>query len=149
MEVYRLVRDKYAGALTVPGLPARWNRSDEFVLYASQSRSLATLELLVNGVTRRAEVAYKVMVLEIPDRHLAVQMDRLPSNWQSLMAYPYTQAVGSKWYWEQSELVMSVPSAVIPKERNFLVNTRHSDFARSVRILGLEDYFWDERLAQV
>ncbi len=43
-------------------------------------------------------------------------------------------------------MILRVPSAVIPQEYNYIINTRHPDFLTKVKLLRIEDYFWDERL---
>lgn len=70
----------------------------------------------------------------------------LPKEWRSLDAYPELQLLGSKWYQSNSSLVLKVPSAVIPNEYNFLINTNHPDFESKISLVRTEDYFWDERL---
>ncbi|MEO5924239.1 MAG: RES family NAD+ phosphorylase [Bryobacteraceae bacterium] len=41
-----------------------------------------------------------------------------------------TQGLGSRWAAGKVTAVMSVPSAVIPHERNYLLNPAHPDFAK-------------------
>ncbi len=41
---------------------------------------------------------------------------------------------------------MKVPSSIIPKEYNYLINTKHPDFVSKVKMKELEDYNWDDRL---
>lgn len=61
-------------------------------------------------------------------------------------AYPDLQKIGSNWYQNKESLVLKVPSAVIPKEYNYVINTNHFEFATKVSLVRTEDYFWDERL---
>jgi RES domain-containing protein len=41
--------------------------------------------------------------------------------------------------------VLRVPSSIIAHEHNYVLNTRHPDFAQ-VRILGREDFAFDPRI---
>jgi RES domain-containing protein len=145
MLVYRIVAEKYAHSLTASGRAGRWNFQDEQVIYASSSRSLATLELLVNRAGIHIGISYKVLVIEIPDQIQKVNLEILPVQWRGLRSYPALQNLGSGWYHEKVYLALQVPSAVIPKESNFVLNTLHSNYASRVRIIEVEDYFWDER----
>lgn len=146
MTVYRITREQYANELTASGKAGRWNLADQYVIYASSSRSLATLELLVSTSGVYPEGSYKVMVIEIPDDFKEVLISNLRTDWRNFTSYPLLQNIGSDWYINKTDLVLSVPSAVVPQENNFLLNTQHPDFASAVRLIEVEDYFWDERL---
>jgi len=61
-------------------------------------------------------------------------------------SYPQLQQLGSEWYQSNKSLILKVPSAVIPMEYNYIINTRHPDFQNNVTLVRTEDYFWDERL---
>jgi RES domain-containing protein len=60
-----------------------------------------------------------------------VDAARLPSNWRDYPAPPELQTLGLAWLHARSSAVLSVPSAVIPDERNYLINPEHEHF-RSV-----------------
>lgn len=145
MVVYRITSAKYANQLTASGRAGRWNLTDQYVLYASSSRSLATLEMLVNRSNLHPKVDYKVMLLSVPDQFDAYEVTDLPENWRSLAAYSRLQGLGSFWYNHGDTALLRIPSAMIPQEHNYLINTKHADFKKA-KISGVEDYFWDERL---
>lgn len=87
------------------------------------------------------------MVLEVDEtKVLKLAQDHLPEGWRGLRAYPLLQNMGSRWYHDQASLALEVPSAVIPQESNFIINTIHPDFQENVRIAETENYFWDKRL---
>ena len=48
MLVYRITKAKYAKELVASGFRNRWNEDGQFVIYTSDSRSLACLENLVH-----------------------------------------------------------------------------------------------------
>jgi len=56
------------------------------------------------------------------------------------------QNIGSDWYSNKKKLVLQIPSAVIPQESNYVINTQHPLFTSQVKIIEREDYFWDKRL---
>lgn len=145
MIVYRITSAKYADQLTASGRAGRWNLTDQYVLYASSSRSLATLEMLVNRSNLHPKTQHKVMLLSVPDQFDAYAVSDLPENWRSLAAYSKLQGLGSFWYNHGDNALLRIPSAVIPQEHNYLINTRHIDF-KKVTFYNIEDYFWDERL---
>ena len=146
MEVFRMVHERYAHGLFASGRPGRWNEADQFVIYASSSRALATLEMIVNRASIKGDSSHRVLVINIPDAYAGISETELPPNWRSLSAYADMQAIGSRWYSTLKSPVLSVPSAVIPQEQNFLINTRHPEFQLEIRLLAVESYFWDIRL---
>jgi RES domain-containing protein len=149
MLVYRITTEKYSNRLSASGAANRWNQEGEFVIYAAQSRSLASLELVVHRAAIKPQLKYKVLVvnIDIPKAQIQqVKTDNLPNNWRSIAAYDQLQLTGSKWYTSNRKLVLQIPSAVIPQESNFIINTQHELFGSKVSIESTEHYFWDERL---
>ncbi len=149
MFVYNIRKAKYADSLRASGVANRWNKNDEFVIYTGGSRALSTLELVVHRSSISIDNSYKLLVIELNCKEseiLEVNESLLPKNWQSVEAYPKLQEIGSDWYQNFEYLVMRVPSAIIPKEYNYLLNTRHPDFKKKVKIKELENYEWDNRL---
>lgn len=147
MLVFRIVAKKYSKELSASGRPGRWNHSDQAIIYCSESRSLATLELLVGRGGINTGIGYQLLVIEVPDVSTeSVGVEQLPQAWRSLNSYSYLQQIGSDWYQRSDTLLLKVPSAVVPQEFNFLINYSHPDFRKTVKIRDNESYFWDERL---
>jgi len=148
MELFRITSEKYSTSLISSGASNRWNKKGENVIYSSPTRSLSTLELIVHRNFIKPHIPYKVMVIIIPDKDgfiKTIKTSELPLHWRKLEAYSKLQDIGSNWFINQESLVLKVPSAIIPLEDNFIINTKHKDF-NQVRLIRVEDYFWDERL---
>ncbi|CAN5913007.1 hypothetical protein BH24BAC1_BH24BAC1_18840 [soil metagenome] len=149
MEVFRITRDIYANAIVASGAAYRWNFDQQWVVYTASSRSLATLELVVRRSGVKPNFPYKVMVISLADEEHFVTSIRekdLPDNWRSVKAYKTLQQMGSDWYNSRKSLLLRVPSSVIPKEYNYIINTRHPDYPENVALVRQEGYVWDERL---
>jgi RES domain-containing protein len=149
MELFRIAREIYSYDLVSSGLANRWNLDQQWVIYTGSSRSLATLELVVNRSAIRPNFLYKVMVISVADEDRLVTRIKeqdLPEKWRHVLEYENLQQNGSDWYNSRKSLLLRVPSAVIPKEFNFIINTRHPDFEANVALVRQEDYVWDERL---
>lgn len=149
MEVFRISSEEHSGTLKASGASNRWNKRGEFVIYAGGSRSLATLELVVHRNFIKPNTKYKVMILSIADdKNLIKTLNYkdLPKNWRAFEAYSKLQELGSNWVNSRESLILKVPSAVIPQEYNYIINTEHPDFKEHVKLLNTENYFWDERL---
>ena len=148
MELFRISEEKYAAKLTASGIAGRWNDDNEFVIYTASSRALGTLEKVIRFNSINPKVLYKVMVLFVPDEPeyiTEIKINNLSLNWREIAAYPELKAIGSAWYANKKSLLLKVPSAVITKEYNYLINTQHLDF-KNIKIAAIEDYFFDERI---
>lgn len=149
MELFRICRAEHAQALTSSGNAGRWNQKESLVIYTSSSRSLATLESIVNRGAITPNATYKVMVIILPDNDRLIRQVKsaeVPKDWRTLSAYPRLQEVGRRWYDSLDTLILKVPSVVIPQEYNFILNTRHPDFRGNVKLIRTEDYFFDRKL---
>jgi RES domain-containing protein len=149
MEVFRISKQAYAGALSSSGVANRWNERGQQVIYTGSSRSLSSLELIVHKGAVVPSVQYQVTVISIADDdqlYRQIQIRDLPSNWRSFEAYSTLQKIGSAWISSQESLVLKVPSAVIPFEYNYIINTEHPVYLDKVRLVRTEAYFWDSRL---
>lgn len=149
MELFRISLETYAKKLTASGRPNRWNYAGQNVIYVGSSRSLSTLEMIVHKRSVKPTSKYKIMVISVSDEDSLVKqikINELPSNWRKMVAYSKLQEMGSKWYESKESLLLKIPSAVIPAEFNYIINTEHPDFRRCVKLVRTEDYFWDSRL---
>lgn len=149
MEVFRISEEQFSKSLTASGKSARWNEDNQYILYSSSSRSLATLEKVVNLNGIMPSALYKVMVISIADEgHLITSIleKDLPKNWRTDTSSQVLRQLGSNWYTSGQSLILKVPSAIIPKEYNYLINIKHKDFKKNVKLVRAEEYFWDERL---
>ena len=149
MEVFRISLAEHSKKLSSSGKSNRWNRDGQFVIYTGSTRSLSTLELVVHYGAVIPSAVYKVMVISIADDdflYRQIQKKDLPANWRYFSAYSRLQKLGSEWITYQETLILKVPSAVIPYEYNYIINTEHPDFRSKVKLVRTEDYFWDSRL---
>ena len=149
MEVYRIARTPFSHALKASGIAGRWNKDREEVLYASASRSLASLEMLVHQGKQKPHLTFRIMVLSLsPKASLmrTISIEELPRNWRKLSAYARLQDLGSAWYNSFETPILKVPSVVIPQEFNYIIHTNHPALASSVSLLRTEPFYWDDRL---
>jgi RES domain-containing protein len=149
MEVFRISHEKYALNLSASGSANRWNLHGQKVIYTAQSRSLASLEMVVHRAFIKPAESYKMMTISIADDQFLseeIKISSLPANWQSIRAYSELQKLGSEWYKAKSSLLLKVPSAIIPYEFNYIINAEHPDFFIKVKLVRSEAYFWDSRL---
>lgn len=147
MEVFRITKKKYADKLFAPGVAGRWNEKGEEVIYTASSRSLACLENMVHKSGRGGTLTYRTMVIYIPDT-LAIEqvnLQDLPDNWNQIQLCKECQQKGSEWYNSKKTAVLKVPSAVIPDEFNFVLNSWHPEF-RQIKLVDSLPFIFDRRL---
>jgi RES domain-containing protein len=111
--------------------PGRWNGSGIAVVYTAESRSLASLEVLVHAEDTQvlAAVSWAMIPVSI-DESLIEILQGLPVDWRELPAPLSTREVGTRWVAESRSAVLRVPSMVVNGEFNYILNPRHADFAR-------------------
>jgi RES domain-containing protein len=127
---FRLSSGKYpsdsgAGAGLYGG---RWNPRGIDVVYASATASLAALEILVHFSILPREFVLTQINIEASIRIEVVDAAVLPAGWQANLFSPFTQNFGRDWALGLRSSVLSVPSAVIESERNFVINPNHPEF---------------------
>lgn len=108
----------------------RWNPPGFELVYTSESRSLALLEMLVQDDPLRADYVLIPARLPIDVRHTVIEQRALPADWRTLDARDSLRSMGVRWLQSRETAVLSVPSAVLPGERNYLLNPHHPDFAK-------------------
>ena len=102
------------------------------MVHASDSLALAALELLVHLERGDLPKDFCAISAELPD-DLAIAIvreDELPRNWRPYPAPVRLRAIGYEWLAAAETAALAVPSAVIPAERNLLLNPTHPDFGR-------------------
>ncbi|MBX8512295.1 RES family NAD+ phosphorylase [Pseudomonas cichorii] len=152
IHVYRLVKRKWlAQAFDGEGAKlygGRWNSKGQACVYCAGSESLALLEVLVHMDNSSMIQHYVMLELLIPkDRILKVRPDTLPADWREEPAPASTSSFGDAWLESGQSLALAVPSVIVPREFNYLLNVRHSSFKTIVAKAMELDFEVDSRLA--
>ena len=123
----------------------RWNSPGRAVVYVSESRALATLEVLAGLGSPELTQAFVLIGVELDEGLVAhLPATALPDGWRDHPPTPASQAVGDRWLDEGAWPVLRVPSALVPAEFDYLLNPAHADF-RKIRVRGWEDLRFDPR----
>jgi len=69
-------------------------------------------------------------------------------NWDATEPTTGTRDIGTDWANGLATAVLVVPSAVIAREQNDLLNPQHPDFGR-IRFHTQEPFYFDDRLGRV
>ena len=149
MRVYRVGKTKYASDLTGEGARlngGRWNNKLVNCLYTSESRALALLEYTVNINIDDIPRALSITIIEIPDQSIKILKEAdLPGDWKQSPAPSSTKNFGSNLLLSAAELVIKIPSTVIPDEYNYLLNSLHPE-SKKFKIVSVSDFVYDVRI---
>lgn len=108
----------------------RFNSRGTSVVYASDSLSLAILEVLVHLPSYRAFGKRVAFRLTLPENLIELlDAGELPSDWRISPPPRSTQRLGDEWVREGRSAVLQVPSVVAPHSYNLLLNPEHPDFS--------------------
>ena len=156
MRVYRIEREKYLET-TLKGFGAareegyRWNSLNTYLVYTSQSRALATLEVSVH-LDLSEDLPYDRFYVEIdiPDdiAILELRNEDLPEHWDIYPPSLETQYIGDDFVKDNQAAVLKVPSSIVPPEYNYLINPNHPD-AKSITVISKKQLVFDKRLKQI
>lgn len=151
MKVYRITSPKYSKDLNGEGARrygGRWNSKGVHMLYVSSSIALSFLEILVHTDRKYLRKMYSIVELDVDNEPgVTIENAELPKNWNAYPMRQESQFLGDWFIQQKTHLWMSVPSVIVPYERNFLINPSYINFTDSTRILNVYDFFPDERLS--
>jgi len=112
---------------------SRWSSPGTRIAFASESLSLAILEILVHLQNVSPLATYAVFTVEFPEDLVRdLDLSSLPRNWRSFPAPPQTQQIGDVWVKSNSGVLLRVPSVIVEHEHNFLINPVHHDFPKLI-----------------
>jgi RES domain-containing protein len=116
------------------------------VVYTAESRSLASLEILVHTEDTRLLAAVQWVTIPVTfDEKLVEIADPLPEDWRQLPAPASARDWGTRWVAQARSAVLRVPSIVIDGEFNYLLIPRHREFGQ-LKIGSPLPFSFDPRL---
>ncbi len=127
------------GASIVGG---RWNDVGTPAIYTAGALSLAMLERLVQRERLRWTVVVEARVPDDLDIEDAFRDP--PLGWLDKLSRT-ARARGTEWLASGRTALLRVPSVIVQREPNYVVNPAHPD-AGSIVVTAPEPLIWDERL---
>jgi RES domain-containing protein len=109
----------------------RWNSPGIRMVYTAGSRSLVILEILAHLMESAPLNHYLLYRVECDDALVQILSDLQP-GWNAEPPTAASQSVGDAWVDSATHPVLSVPSAIVPEERNYLLNPAHPEFSQIV-----------------
>ena len=147
MKVFKLGRAKHSNQWPSIGSfysNGRWHQKGQFVVYTSESVSLAKLEILANTETFPVDYVLYEIAINPAVSIYKVSEKELPENWDRI-PYPV-----ENWKMVDSLLqkyeCIRVPSDITPTEYNFLLNGNSPKFNKVFKMkqreITLEPRLW-------
>jgi len=147
VRVWRIARRPYADLSGKGGMfgSGRWHNQGVKLIYTAASAALASIEYVVNTTQRPLDTV--LMEITIPEEKLITIEEviggPLPGNRDG--DHQNTRPLGMAWLESGRCAMLSVPSIVIPTERNILLNPDHPDFYK-VTLIDVKPFFFDPRI---
>jgi RES domain-containing protein len=150
MLAYRIVFKAYSQSLFAPGTAGRWNGAGRKVIYTAESIPLAFLENMIRRKGVGFNDDFKTMIIDIPDELAiaGVNTDELEDGWRDFNDYAICQVTGNEWYDKGDTAILKVPSAVLPENANYVINTTHRDYHK-IKLVDTVDLVPDERIEEI
>jgi RES domain-containing protein len=126
---------------------SRWTPRGLPAVFASATLSLAALERFVHADPdlEPADLVAIGIRIKSPVRTERVALSVLPSNWRQYPAPVELTSIGERWLRRGKTVALLVPSAVVPRERNVIINPAHRDFD-TLTVAQPEPFSYDPRM---
>ena len=125
----------------------RWNSLNTKLVYTAESGALATLEVSVHlDLSEDLPSDRYYVEIEIPDEItiFEVKIEDLPADWDSKPPTISTQTIGDYFVFQNEGAVLKVPSSIISKEFNYLINPNNPD-SKKIRVISQTLMTFDSR----
>lgn len=150
MIAWRITKSKRASDLSGHGAAlegGRWNDIDVPALYMGLTPAISCLETFVHAGAIPT-LPLKITRFTLPDDQALFHEPEpveLPEGWQSVPADRPSMSYGTSWLRAGKHLGLIVPSAVLPLERNIVINPAHPA-VKEITIDEQFDFMYDERM---
>lgn len=125
----------------------RWHNQGRPVVYLAESAAGALLEALVHieaSHPSEMPLSYQLLEIDVPEAATVTDVaEPLGDAWQQELAA--TRRIGDQWLAAQASLLLRVPSAVVGRTFNVLMNPAHPQ-AQTCRVVSVARYPFDGRL---
>lgn len=140
-----LVREAFSGQGACD-FGGRWNSPGARMVYCSEHPALAALEKLVHiQDMEQLRRSYALISVVCPEELAETLSERLPRNWTAESARVRLRRIGDQWIVSRRSLALIVPSVVLTRSSNILVNPLHPAFGQ-LQIGRPESFDFDPRL---
>jgi RES domain-containing protein len=144
MILWRISRHRDLSGIGGLRAAGRWHHAGHAIVYMTETPASALLEVCVHTSANDVPPEFTLLKIEGPNvETLVIEIDTLPKNWQTQLEV--TRDLGSTWLEGNENVLLRVPSAIVPETANFLFNPSHK-LAMTFRITDAFPYPFDLRL---
>lgn len=137
MRVARLAKRKYATLDGEGAKNGRWNSTGTAVVYAGSCSALCALEYLAHVSTMPSGLV--LILIEIPE---TLEIERIAIAPADPVA---SRQIGDEWTASKATAIWEVPSVLVPRQKNYLINPAHS-LAGAIQVVDKSGFAFDTRL---
>jgi RES domain-containing protein len=145
--LWRLYRAQHGPGLDgVGGMfsDGRWHSRGERITYFGSTAAIVVLERLAHTDPDLLPVDLRLGYFEFSDAAIQAEtIPTLPEGW--IWQENLTRLTGDRWRRQGSFCLLSVPSAILPEESNYVFNPLHPD-AKHLRLIRERPFQFDSRL---
>jgi RES domain-containing protein len=145
MELWRI--SNYSDLSGAGGIRAagRWHSRGKRIVYLADHPASVLLEMLVHMERNLFPATYRLLLIIVPETTAieVIGVDTLTADWRDQQAT--TRDIGDQWLDRSSSALLQVPSVIVPRARNFLLNPAHTD-AAGFRVAEVIEAPFDRRL---
>jgi RES domain-containing protein len=119
------------------------------LLYTAASLALAVLEVLVHLEDEEVLADYSYASVQF-DEAVVMPVEKiaqLPLDWREFPVPNAVRRIGNEWVRSGSSAVLRVPTAILPREFNYIINLEHED-ARGIEYGSVERFVFDRRFVE-
>ena len=129
MELWRI--SNYSDLSGAGGVRAagRWHSRGRPIVYLADHPASALLEMLVHMDRSLLPATYRLLLIIVPETIAigVIGIDTLTADWRDQQ--DTTREIGDQWLDRASSALLQVPSVIVPRAKNFLLNPAHPDAA--------------------
>jgi RES domain-containing protein len=151
MQIWRITKEEYVKAafsgIGAEKVAGRWNHPGYKIVYTSATLSLASLETFVHVEPNIIPDDLHGVTATLPD-NVTIEdypIANLPVDWQAYPGPTSLKDFGTQWLQEKRSLILRVPSAINPVEKNLLINPLHPEISTISNIVS-QPFKFDPRM---
>lgn len=145
MELWRI--SIYSDLSGVGGLFAegRWHSRGQRIVYLADHPSTALLETLVHIKPDMLTASFRLLRVSVPENCSVepIGAEILPADWRD--RYAFTRQIGDRWLDQAASALLQVPSVIVPRALNYLMNPAHPE-AGKITVRETVEAPFDSRL---
>lgn len=150
MRLWRIVSRKWALDTACDGARihgGRWNPPGYPVMYAGATIEICALEKFVH-LAGAPPPPLVLVAIDLPKGAapaLQPTLADLPTGWADMPVSEAAQQFGRQWLVAARDLMLLVPSVIIPEATNAVINPAHPAY-REIRLEIVRDFYFDARM---